>query len=47
MAHAARPATTAVFSPAGLATPSAAGTCCRKMMTAIPTVKPSTTGHGM
>ena len=37
----------AVFSPSGLATPSAAGTCCRKMITAMPTVKPSTTGQGM
>ena len=27
--------------------PSAAGTCCRKMMIAIPSVKPSMTGHGM
>ena len=38
---------TAVFSPSGLATPSAAGTCWRKMMVAMPTVKPSTTGQGM
>ena len=29
------------------AVPSAAGTCCRKMMTAIPRVNPSMTGHGM
>ncbi len=29
------------------ATPNAAGTCCRKITTAIPTVKPSMTGHGM
>ena len=43
---AARQATTAVLSPSGLATPRALGTCWRKMMTAIPTVKPSTTGHG-
>ena len=27
--------------------PSAAGTCCRKMMIAIPRVNPSMTGHGM
>ena len=27
-------------------TPSAAGTCCSAMMTAMPTVKPSTTGIG-
>ena len=40
-------ATTAVFSPSGLATPSAAGTCWRKMIIAIPTVKPSITGQGM
>ena len=40
-------ATAAVFSPAGFATPRAAGTCWRKMITAIPTVNPSTTGHGM
>ena len=48
-AHRRRPcaATTAVFSPSGLATPSAAGTCCRKMITAMPRVKPSITGHGM
>ena len=43
----ARTATTAAFSPSGLATPSAAGTCCKKMITAMPTVNPSTTGHGM
>ena len=30
-----------------LATPNAAGTCCRKMIAAMPTVNPSTTGHGM
>ena len=42
----ARTATTAVFSPSGLGTPSAAGTCWRKMITAMPTVNPSTTGHG-
>ena len=40
-------ATAAVFSPGGFDTPSAAGTCCKKMITAIPIVKPSTTGHGM
>ena len=39
-------ATTAVLSPFGLGTPSADGTCCRKMSVAIPTVKPSMTGHG-
>ena len=33
------------FSPARR-TPSAAGTCCRAMMMAMPTVKPSTTGSG-
>jgi hypothetical protein len=27
--------------------PIAAGTCCRKMMTAMPSVNPSMTGHGM
>ncbi len=43
----ARIATAAVFSPAGFGTPSAVGTCCRKMITAMPMVKPSTTGHGM
>ena len=43
----ARTATAAVFSPAGLGTPSAVGTCCRKMMAAMPMVKPSTTGQGM
>ena len=45
-----RPATsTAVartFSPATTGTPSAAGSCCRAMITAIPTVNPSTTGSG-
>ena len=30
----------------GTVTPSAVGTCCRKMMTAMPTVKPSMTGQG-
>jgi hypothetical protein len=45
--RAARHATTAVFSPSGFATPSAAGTCWRKMTVAIPIVKPSITGHGM
>jgi hypothetical protein len=45
--RAARHATTAVLSPSGLATPSAAGTCWRKMMVAIPIVKPSITGQGM
>jgi hypothetical protein len=39
-------ATTAVFSPSGRATPRAMGTCWRKMITAMPTVKPSTTGQG-
>ncbi len=42
-----RTATAAVFSPSGLGTPSAVGTCCRKMITAMPMVKPSTTGQGM
>ena len=35
------------FSPCGIATPTADGTCCRKMITAMPSVKPSITGHGM
>ncbi len=43
----ARTATAAAFSPAGFATPSAPGTCCRKMIAAMPTAKPSITGHGM
>jgi hypothetical protein len=43
----ARPATVAEFSPSGRATPRAAGTCCRKMITAMPTVNPSITGQGM
>ena len=33
--------------PAGAVAPKAAGTCCRKMMAAIPSVKPSIIGHGM
>jgi hypothetical protein len=45
-ADSARTATTAVFSPSGFGTPSAAGTCCRKMIAAMPTVNPSTTGQG-
>jgi len=32
--------------PDGLATPRTAGTCSRKMMTAMPRANPSTTGHG-
>ena len=36
-----------VRSPAGPVAPNAAGTCCRKMMAAMPKVKPSITGHGM
>ncbi len=43
----ARTATAAVFWPSGFGTPRAVGTCCKKMMRAIPMVKPSTTGHGM
>src|SRR4051794_3719005 len=39
-------AMTAVFSPPGLGTPSAAGTCWRKMIAAMPRVNPSITGHG-
>ena len=34
-----------VLGPAGA--PSADGTCCKKMMTAMPSVKPSITGHGI
>ena len=41
-----RYAVMAVPVPAGLVTPKAAGTCSRKMMTAIPRANPSTTGHG-
>ncbi len=33
-------------SPVGTETPNAAGSCCRAMITAMPTVKPSTTGSG-
>ena len=33
--------------PSGAVTPNAAGTCCKKMMAAIPRVKPSITGQGM
>ena len=40
-------AITIVRSPGGLGTSSANGTCCNAMIVAIPTVKPSTTGHGM
>ncbi len=47
VSRAALAATAAAFSPSGLRTPSAAGTCCRKMIAAIPTVKPSITGQGM
>ncbi len=46
-ASSARPATTAVDVPAGLGTSRANGTCWRKMMTAMPRVNPSMTGHGM
>ena len=34
------------LSPVAPDTPSAAGTCCSAMTTAIPAVKPSTTGIG-
>ncbi len=40
-------AVTRVFSPTAPSTPTAAGTCCRKMIAAMPSVNPSTTGHGM
>ena len=40
-------ATSAVFSPSGLGMFRARGTCCRKMIVAMPMVNPSTTGHGM
>ena len=40
-------ATRAVFSPSGFGMSRASGTCCRKMIVAIPIVKPSTTGQGM
>ena len=33
--------------PSGVDSPIAAGICCRKMMIAMPRVKPSMTGHGM
>ena len=36
-----------VLSPVLAVSPRAVGTCCRKMMAAMPTVKPSMTGHGM
>jgi hypothetical protein len=42
-----RTAVTRVLCPVSAATPTAAGTCCRKMIAAMPRVKPSTTGHGM
>ena len=38
------PQQSAVAVPAGLGTPRAAGTCSRKMMTAMPEVKPTVTG---
>jgi hypothetical protein len=40
-------APTTAFAPSVAGTPTAAGTCWRKMMTAMPSVKPSITGHGM
>ena len=40
-------AVTSGFPPTGSVTPTAAGTCCRKMIVAMPRVNPSTTGHGM
>ena len=44
-ARTARVARTRTFS-ACTSAPRAAGTCCKAMMTAMPTVKPSTTGTG-
>ena len=40
-------AETAAFVLGPGSVPKAAGTCCRKMMTAMPSVKPSITGQGM
>ena len=40
-------ATSRALSPSGFGTSSANGTCCRAMIVAMPTVKPSITGHGM
>ena len=40
-------ATQAVFVPGAGGTPRASGICWTKMITAMPRVKPSTTGHGM
>ena len=40
-------ATRALVLNPSFATPRAEGTCCRKMMMPIPTVKPSITGQGM
>ena len=40
-------ATTLVCGPACPLAPVRAGTCCRKMMAAMPSVKPSMTGQGM
>ena len=42
----ARQATDQTFSPSGIGTPSALGTCCRTITAAMPRVKPSTTGAG-
>ena len=42
----ARAAMTAVRSPPTTWTPTAAGTCWSRITAAIPTVNPSTTGHG-
>ena len=40
-------ATTALVACDSLCTPSADGTCCRKIMMPIPAVNPSITGQGM
>jgi Tfp pilus assembly protein PilX len=40
-------ATTALLECSPPVAPTAAGTCCRKMMTPIPAVNPSITGQGM
>lgn len=42
-----RTAVTSGLPPTGATTSTAAGTCCRKMIAAMPSVNPSTTGHGM
>lgn len=41
-----RQAATKVRSPEGATWPTAEGTCCKKMMVAIPRVNPSMTGQG-